>query len=52
MIYIYNKLYKFFNSILKDKCEVCHGKRGGTRGNENIVNGKIMCDYCDVDTMK
>lgn len=31
---------------LPDRCEVCHGDRGGVRGNENLVNGTIMCDYC------
>jgi hypothetical protein len=29
-----------------DKCEVCKGKNGGLRGNENIIKGVIMCDYC------
>lgn len=50
MIHLCNKIYEFFNSFLKDKCQVCFGKKGGVRGNENIVNvnGKkiIMCDYC------
>ena len=35
---------------LPDHCEVCHGRRGGVRGNENVVTvGErpvIMCDYC------
>lgn len=30
-----------------DNCEVCHGERGGVPGNENVVNGVIICDYCD-----
>lgn len=34
-----------------DRCEVCHGARGGVRGNENRVDGKIMCDYCHADYM-
>jgi hypothetical protein len=29
-----------------DGCEICHGFNGGVRGNENIVDGKIVCDYC------
>lgn len=33
----------------KDKCEVCEGKRGGIPGNENVVDGIIMCDYCHAD---
>ncbi len=34
-------------SLLPDKCEICNGRKGGVRGNENIVHGKVMCDYCD-----
>lgn len=30
----------------KDACEVCRGECGGVPGNENIVDGKVMCDYC------
>jgi hypothetical protein len=29
-----------------DRCEICHGENGGVPGNENIVRGRIMCDYC------
>lgn len=29
-----------------DNCEVCFGEKGGVRGNENIVDGVCMCDYC------
>ncbi len=47
-----NKILEIINNLRKDKCEICHGKRGGTRGNENIVNGKIICDYCDADIMQ
>lgn len=35
----------------KDACEVCKGERGGMPGNENIVEGKVVCDYCTVDIM-
>jgi len=31
---------------VKDACQVCHGAHGGVPGNENIVNGVVMCDYC------
>ena len=41
--------YYLFDKWRKDKCENCHGSRGGVRGNENIVNGKILCDYCSCD---
>ena len=37
---------------LRDNCEVCHGERGGVRGNENVIDGKVMCDYCSSDTWK
>lgn len=36
---------------LKDNCQVCEGSRGGTLGNENVVNGVVMCDYCHADDM-
>jgi hypothetical protein len=29
-----------------DDCQVCHGKWGGIKGNENVIDGIIMCDYC------
>ena len=39
-------------SVFPDKCEVCHGESGGIRGNENIVRGITMCDYCDAANKK
>lgn len=30
----------------KDACEECRGESGGIPGNENIVDGIILCDYC------
>ena len=32
-----------------DACEVCGGTRGGEPGNENIIDGVVMCDYCTGD---
>ena len=29
-----------------DGCEICNGNSGGVLGNENIINGHIVCDYC------
>jgi len=29
-----------------DACEECHGAKGGVPGNENIVDGRTLCDYC------
>ena len=34
-----------------DNCEVCFGKSGGVCGNENIVDGVVMCDYCTAKDM-
>jgi len=31
---------------IRDNCEVCKGSKGGVKGNENIINGKLVCDYC------
>jgi len=31
-----------------DNCEICKGAKGGIKGNENIVDGIVMCDYCTV----
>jgi len=36
-------------SLLPDKCEREDCSRSGTRGNENRINGKIVCDYCCMD---
>ena len=35
-----------------DACEVCGGMQGGTPGNENIVDAKVMCDYCHAKRQK
>ena len=35
-----------------DNCEVCKGVKGGALGNENIVDGVVMCDYCHSESMK
>ncbi len=32
---------------MRDKCEFCLGAKGGVPGNENIIGGVIVCDYCD-----
>lgn len=32
-----------------DNCEVCRGARGGVLGNENVIGGVIVCDYCHAD---
>jgi hypothetical protein len=34
-----------------DRCEKCKGAKGGVFGNENIVRGRILCDYCHAEEM-
>jgi hypothetical protein len=36
----------------RDNCEVCRGERGGVLGNENRLNGRVLCDYCTADLIK
>lgn len=36
----------------KDGCEICKGEKGGTPGNENIINGQVVCDYCHADMIE
>jgi len=38
--------------LFPDHCEVCKGEKGGVRGNENYVDGKVMCDYCSLAQLK
>lgn len=33
----------------KDNCERCKGDRGGVKGNENVIDGVVLCDYCHAD---
>lgn len=34
---------------VKDRCEACHGQRGGAYGNENVIDGHVLCDDCSVE---
>lgn len=29
-----------------DGCTRCDGAKGGIPGNENVIDGKLVCDYC------
>lgn len=40
------RFFEWLWSLLPDNCEIEGCRRKGVRGNENIVNGLIMCDYC------
>lgn len=31
-----------------DNCQICLGVSGGVRGNENVMHGVVICDYCTV----
>lgn len=35
----------------RDNCSMCRGARGGVPGNENIINGVVLCDYCHADPL-
>jgi len=35
----------------RDACELCDGTQG-TPGNENIIEGVVVCDYCSVQYRK
>ncbi len=30
----------------RDKCQFCLGHKGGTPGNENVIGGVVVCDFC------
>ena len=36
----------------KRGCEICSNSRGGVVGNEQIVDGTSMCDYCHADHLR
>ncbi len=40
------KIFEWLWSLLPDKCEGEDCCRRGILGNENIIDGKILCDYC------
>lgn len=54
------RAYRFYTALKKimggaihvlppaelDDCQICHGQRGGIKGNEIEVEDITMCDYC------
>ena len=32
-------------------CQICSGTRGGIPGNNNVINGIAVCDYCHADIL-
>jgi hypothetical protein len=43
---MWSRLARWLWGLLPDKCEQCGGAKGGMRGNENVINGRVLCDYC------
>jgi hypothetical protein len=48
----YGTGFQTFKAHEPDDCQVCLGKRGGVKGNENIVDGVVMCDFCAMDVRR
>jgi len=44
-------LLEWLWSLLPDECEIEGCGRGGVRGNENIIDDKIVCDYCHIQQL-
>lgn len=44
-----NELHAELWAMLTDECEICQGASGGVLGNENIIDGVTVCDYCSVE---
>lgn len=38
--------------MMRDGCEVCDGAQGGVPGNENRIEGRVVCDYCHAFYLK
>lgn len=36
----------------RDACSICGGEKGGVPGNENIIDGQLVCDYCHAATLR
>lgn len=46
----FRELYKLIDQ--RCECEDCGGTRGGVPGNENIVEGRVLCDHCTADRLR
>ena len=46
------KIIWWFWRFLPDKCRQPGCCRQGMRGNENIVDGVVMCDYCHAKELR
>ena len=43
------KLHAELWAMQTDECEFCSGEKGGILGNENIIDGIKVCDYCHAE---
>jgi hypothetical protein len=34
-----------------DDCDLCYGMSGGVKGNENVIGGLRVCDFCTAKLM-
>jgi len=45
---LWHRLIEPLWALLPDKCQMSECRRNGVRGNENVIDGKILCDDCSV----
>jgi hypothetical protein len=45
-------MFEWIWQWLPDKCEVPDCCRKGIRGNENRIDGRIVCDYCHANMIE
>ena len=38
--------------MMYNNCELCGGRSGGVPGNDNIVDGLVVCDYCHASMLR
>lgn len=38
-------------AVVRDRCSRCAGANGGMPGNENVIDGKLLCDHCTHELM-
>ncbi len=48
---MFMKVLEWLWRFLPDKCEMEGCCRKGVRGNENIIDGKIVCDFCHIQQL-
>lgn len=43
------RLARLVRALLRDRCELCFGARGGVRGAETEAGGMLLCAACAAD---